>query len=117
MFGPAGYIYIYLVYGMYWMLNIVTGPTDYPAAVLIRGAGEFSGPGKLTKHLKITGELNRMKLSDKTGLWIEKSSFIVPENQILETPRIGVDYAGPIWSKKEWRFVLRQNSSNSAQEL
>ncbi len=51
MFGPAGYWYVFLCYGMHWMLNIVTGPKEYPAAILIRSAGEYSGPGRLTKAL------------------------------------------------------------------
>src|SRR3989338_10263905 len=53
MFGEAGRWYVYLIYGMYWMLNIVTGPKDYPAAILIRGVVDASGPGRLTKFFKI----------------------------------------------------------------
>ena len=53
MFGPSGHLYVYLVYGMHWMMNIVTGPTDYPAAVLIRGVEGTIGPGRVTKKLKI----------------------------------------------------------------
>src|SRR3989344_3380506 len=59
MFGPAGYWYIYFTYGMHWMLNIVPGPKDYPAAVLIRGTDLASGPGRLTKKFKINKKLNR----------------------------------------------------------
>src|SRR5215470_2475640 len=47
LFAPAGTLYVYLVYGMHWMLNIVTGPSGYPAAVLIRSTGTASGPGRL----------------------------------------------------------------------
>jgi DNA-3-methyladenine glycosylase len=53
MYGPGGYVYIYLVYGMYWMLNFVTGKTNIPQAVLIRGLKGMNGPGKLTKYLAI----------------------------------------------------------------
>ena len=53
MFEEGGRLYIYLIYGMYWMLNIVTGEKDFPQAVLIRGVTEFSGPGRLTKSLCI----------------------------------------------------------------
>ncbi|MBI2048234.1 MAG: DNA-3-methyladenine glycosylase, partial [Parcubacteria group bacterium] len=65
MFGPAGHFYIYLCYGMYYMLNVVVGPKEYPAAVLIRSAKlwtsdvqSLDGPGKLTKFLKIDKKLN-----------------------------------------------------------
>ena len=53
MFGPAGRWYVYLCYGMHWMLNAVTGPVDFPAAVLFRGCLEVTGPGRLTKALGI----------------------------------------------------------------
>ena len=45
MFGPGGFVYVYLIYGMYWMLNFVTGEQDIPQAVLIRGVESVSGPG------------------------------------------------------------------------
>ena len=61
MFGPAGFWYVYLIYGMYWMLNIVTSEENYPSAILIRGAGDFDGPGKLTKGIKIDKSLNGKK--------------------------------------------------------
>ena len=103
MFGPAGYWYVYLCYGMYDMLNIVTGPKDYPAAVLIRGVQNVNGPGKLTKALDITRALNGKKAEKRSGLWIEWG-ITVPKKQIIHTPRIGVAYAGN-WAKKPWRFV------------
>lgn len=104
MFRAPGTIYVYLVYGIYDMLNIVTGDEGYPAAVLIRGAGIHDGPGKLTKALSITRALNGKMLDKKTGLWIER-----PKTQkgftITQTPRIGVSYAKE-WAKKELRFVM-----------
>ena len=106
MFRKAGTIYVYLVYGMYDMFNIVTGEKEYPAAVLIRGAGTYDGPGKLTKALGLTRTLNSQMLSRKTGVWIEKRIYPVPENNITTTPRIGVEYAKE-WAQKELRFVLR----------
>ncbi len=106
MFGSAGIFYVYLVYGMYEMLNIVTGKKDYPAAVLIRGVKEISGPGRLTKSLKIKRLLNGKKVARESGLWIEDRGEKVPKNRIKKTPRIGVDYAGAVWSQKYYRFVL-----------
>ena len=111
MFGQAGQWYVYLIYGMYDMLNIVTGPKDYPAAVLIRGVVDESGqrlggPGKLTKALKITKKFHNQVASKKTGLYIEDRGVKIPKNKIKKSTRVGVAYAGPIWSKKEWRFYL-----------
>ena len=77
MFRRAGHIYVYFTYGMHWMLNVVTGPAGYPAAVLIRGARaeagniSYPGPAKLTKARGITGAFNGRMLSRKTGLWIQ----------------------------------------------
>jgi DNA-3-methyladenine glycosylase len=58
MFGAAGTLYVYFVYGLHWMLNVVTGPIDYPAAILIRSVEGIVGPARLTKALGITGQLN-----------------------------------------------------------
>ncbi len=107
MFGEAGYWYVYLCYGVYDMLNIVVGKKHYPAAVLIRGAGDFNGPGKLTKYLKINRKLNKAKADKSSGLWIEDRGEKVSKSKIFATPRIGVSYAGPIWSKKPYRFILK----------
>ncbi|MBI2035602.1 MAG: DNA-3-methyladenine glycosylase [Candidatus Liptonbacteria bacterium] len=176
MFGEAGVWYVYLTYGMHWMLNVVTGPKDYPAAVLIRGVlisdrprdptsetrnhpppvfpngcvsevgspkiGQqsstwrhpksksrepqylglrMSGPGKLTKFFKIDKRFNGKKADKKSELWVEeRKSFgkvygersrttqdvLRAKFKIQKSPRIGVDYAGPVWSKKHYRFYL-----------
>jgi DNA-3-methyladenine glycosylase len=108
MFESAGHIYVYFTYGMHWMLNIVTGKKDYPAAVLIRGVEGTSGPARLTKLLKIDGALNGKTLNRKIGLWIEEGQKNIPTRMIKKLPRIGVDYAGPIWSKKKYRFILEK---------
>lgn len=112
MFKSAGHVYTYFVYGMHWMLNIVTGPLNYPAAVLIRGLEGLNGPAKLTKALHIDGKLNGKVLGKSSSLWIEprdpkieavNGSF---KKRIKRMSRVGVDYAGPVWAKKKWRFVL-----------
>ena len=105
MFGEAGYWYVYLVYGMHWMLNIVTGPHDYPAAILIRSAEGVVGPGLLTKHFLIDKTHNGVRSVLTEGLFIEESGIVVPPREIVKTPRIGVTYAGPVWSQKPYRFV------------
>jgi len=105
MFGPSGIWYVYFCYGMHWMLNVVTCPAGHPAAVLIRGAGDCDGPGKLTRALGINGALNGLPAVRATGLWIEPGEP-VPDAAVTAGPRIGVAYAGPDWSLRPYRFVV-----------
>jgi DNA-3-methyladenine glycosylase len=109
MFGPPGTFYVYFVYGMHWMLNVVTGPVDYPAAVLIRSVEGLTGPGRLTKALAITGKLNRQVASKETGFWFSEAP-ILSNRRVSCSPRIGVNYAGPTWSAKPYRFTLEQTN-------
>ena len=106
MFGPAGHWYVYRIYGMYWMLNIVTGDEGYPSAVLIRGVGEYRGPGKLTRELDIDQSFNGQLASVQSGLWIEHSNRHIAPSDIERTARIGVEYAGA-WAKKPYRFLFK----------
>lgn len=106
MFGPPGYWYVYLTYGMHWMLNIVTREKNYPAAILIRGIGGINGPARLTQFLKIDKNLNDLPANKKTGLWIEDRGVRIAPTKVKKTPRIGVDYAGKYWAKKLRRFVI-----------
>ncbi len=105
MFGPAGYWYVYLCYGMHWMLNIVTGPREYPAAILIRGAVDYSGPGRLTKALQINKTFNGKQVTRANGLWLEDRGVAVSAKEVMRLPRVGIGYAGPVWTKKLYRFV------------
>lgn len=106
MFGPPGVWYVYFTYGMHWMLNIVTGRRGYPSAVLIRGVEGISGPARLAKFFKIDKKFNNLPANKKTGLWIEERGSKIKKYQIKRGPRIGVAYAGPVWSKKPWRFYI-----------
>ncbi len=108
MFGPAGHWYVYFTYGMHWMLNIVTGPKDYPAAVLIRGVDGISGPAKITKAFVVGRGLNNRTSSVKTGLWIENRGVRVGKKLIKRTGRVGVAYAGRYWAGRKYRFALGQ---------
>lgn len=112
MFGPAGYLYVYLVYGMYDMLNVVTGVVNEPSAVLIRGIEGCVGPGRLTRKLHITRAQNGFRACPKHGVWFEDRGEEVV-GRIVRTPRIGVAYAGPEWAGKEYRFVLETDRSDS----
>lgn len=117
MFGPAGRFYVYFTYGMHWLVNIVTGRAGYPAAVLIR-AGKYydsekkgwilvNGPARLTKFLKVTGVQNGKIITRKTGLWLEDRGTKINRRDIASGKRIGVDYAGPVWKNKLYRFNLK----------
>ena len=115
MFGPPGFWYVYLIYGMYYCLNIVTEHKNYPAAVLIRSvklAGntaltkKTNGPGKLCREFKIDKNLNNHSAFAKnTNLWIEDRGEKIKSSQIKKSTRVGVDYAGE-YKDKLWRFYL-----------
>ncbi len=109
MFGSAGYFYVYFTYGVHWMLNVVTGEKGYPAAVLIRSAGEISGPARLTKFLKIDKSLNGKKAGRENGLWFEDRKVEAKPQQIIRTPRVGVEYAGAVWANKLYRYLLHNS--------
>ncbi len=103
LYADAGTIYIYLCYGMHWLLNIVTGEKEEPQAVLIRACVDAPGPGKLTKKLGITGELNRGSILENT-LWIEDDGFSC---RIAAEKRVGIGYAAQEDQDKLWRFVMK----------
>ncbi len=107
MFGEAGNFYIYLCYGVHWLLNIVTGPVDSPAAILIRGVSQWTGPGKLTKALHIDKRFAGKAATPKTGLWFEENPDRDENYPYETTPRVGVDYAGD-WANKPYRFIRKQ---------
>lgn len=107
MFGPAGHWYVYLCYGVHWLLNIVTGPKEYPAAVLFRGLREVSGPGRLTKKLEINKAQNHLQATQDSGLWLESSGHTINAQDFEKMPRIGIDYAGPQWANVPYRFLLK----------
>lgn len=103
MFGDGGHIYMYLIYGMYWMMNVVSSDTGSPQAVLIRGLCEASGPGRLTRLIGLDKSFNGEDLVGSGRIWIEESG-IVPSYRVA--PRVGIDYAGEPWRSKPWRFLL-----------
>lgn len=101
MYATGGKLYIYLVYGMHWMLNIVTGDNNEPQAALIRGLENYSGPGRVTKALGINKSHNGIDLTDSDRIWLEDSG-LTPD--IRTSPRIGIDYAGEFWKTRPWRY-------------
>lgn len=110
LFGPAGVAYVYLIYGMYHCLNVVTEIENFPAAVLIRAieieGRLIDGPGRLCRELGIDRTLNRQDLTSGESLWLEDRNHPVSPMAIGAFPRIGVDYAG-LWAQKLWRFRLQ----------
>jgi DNA-3-methyladenine glycosylase len=107
MFGRAGHAYVYFIYGMYDMLNIVAADVDDAQAVLIRAAepldgwdADLSGPGKLARAMKITRADNGLDLTgEKLFLMDDAAKAIRP----ARSKRIGVDYAGR-WTHALLRF-------------
>jgi len=134
----GGHIYIYLVYGMYWQMNISTYKSGKPECVLIRAiepvlndykiknqiskmnkflASESkntnqklkltNGPGKLCRWLKLNKSFYGEDLTKSKRIWLEDRGEKISPSQILATARIGIDYAGPYWSKRKWRFLIK----------
>lgn len=103
MFHEGGLIYVYLIYGMYWMLNIVTGKVNQPQAVLIRGLEQCYGPGRLTRALKIDKSFYGEDLCHSQRLWIADDNTT---HEMMAGKRIGIDYAGD-WKHKEWRYFIK----------
>lgn len=113
LYGPPGYAYVYLIYGMYSMLNAVAWPEGTPGGVLIRAVEPVygidrstDGPGKLTKALHIGQELHRADLAGPRLIFAPDRE--IADEAVEATPRIGVDYAGE-WAEKPWRLTIRGN--------
>lgn len=133
MFGPSGRAYVYLVYGMHFMLNAITEAEGNPCAVLIRAIAPLEGlalmeahrrqtnhltdgPGRLCQALAIDTRLNGHNLADGRALWLD--DFQLPAEELVGTgPRIGIAYASPTDQLAPWRFWLKQNPFVSRQKL
>ena len=126
MYRQGGISYIYLIYGLYSLFNVVTRENGIPHAILIRALEPVngikimkesrktddilnltSGPGKLCSALNITREQNGVDLTGDT-IWIEKPEKRIPENKIISAKRIGIDYAEE-YKEKLWRFYIEDN--------
>ena len=101
MFQNGGVIYVYLVYGLYWMLNIVTSVEDDPQAVLIRGVENCNGPGRVARLLGVDATFKGEDLSSSPRIWIEDAPQV---KEFRTGVRIGVDYAGDYWKNRPWRY-------------
>ncbi len=103
MYHEGGHIYMYLIYGMYWMLNIVAGKKDDPQAVLIRSLIGTEGPGRLTREMQINGSFYGEKIFDSKRIWIEEG---IQSPEIRTGKRVGINYAGDYWGGLPWRFYI-----------
>jgi DNA-3-methyladenine glycosylase len=108
MFGPAGHAYVYFVYGMHWMFNIVAGVTGEAEAVLVRAAEpldgwevELTGPAKLARAFGISRAENRLDLTGDEIYFVADSEY---RPQIVKAKRVGVDYAKH-WKDRLLRFI------------
>jgi DNA-3-methyladenine glycosylase len=127
MFGPPGHVYVYLLYGVSWAMNLVVASEGLPHAVLIRALEPVrgielmaqrrnklptsreltNGPGKLTSALAITGvDYGRDLCGDE--LFLEESDAEISRAKIGRSARINVDYAGE-WAALPWRFYEKGN--------
>lgn len=102
LYMKGGHAYIYLCYGVHHLINAVTGQEEQPQAALIRGVEEYYGPGRLTKAMQITKELNAIDLTASDEIWIEDDGTL-PD--YVTGKRIGIDYADEYYRNIEWRFT------------
>ena len=105
LYADAGTVYVYLCYGMHWMMNVITGEKEDPQGVLIRACVEAPGPGRLTKTLGITGEQNRGCIYDSDELWIADDGF---RCAVRTDKRVGIGYASQEDQDRLWRFVMEK---------
>ena len=127
LYGPPGYTYVYLIYGVYHCLNFVTEQTGFPAAVLIRSLEPLegvtamqtarhtdklrqltTGPGKLTQALHITRDLNHHDATKRSDLYVVDDGFTIRPTMIAQSPRVGVDYAEAC-ALYPWRYYLKDS--------
>lgn len=104
MYEAGGNAYVYLCYGIHYLLNITTGEEGHPEAVLIRAVEGSVGPGRLTKRLSIDRALNRAPLSEENGLWLEDDGA---RPDYITAPRVGIDYASEEDRNRLWRFLVK----------
>ena len=129
MFHEGGVAYVYLCYGIHHLFNIVTNVEGIPHAVLIRAIEPTDGvelmlhrrnmkevspklsggPGTLTQALGIKTTHTQTDLTGEQ-IWLEDRGFLVPEDEIIAGPRVGVSYAGED-AENPWRFQLKNRSN------
>jgi DNA-3-methyladenine glycosylase len=107
LYNEGGFTYIYLCYGIHNLLNIVTGEHDHPQGVLIRGIEGYSGPGRVTKILELTRELNSTDVTKSDEVWIEDDGYVC---EYTTSKRVGIEYATEPYKSIEWRYIIKDKS-------
>lgn len=107
MYHEGGLVYVYLIYGIYWLLNFTTGPEGVPQAVLIRGTAQIQGPGRIGRALELDKSFYGEDMVTSERLRVEDNPGIQTKQEVLTSPRVGIDYAGESWAGKHWRFSLK----------
>jgi len=131
MYHIGGSVYVYLCYGLYSLLNIVTNQINTPHAILIRAIEPIvgvetmvkrrgktrversltAGPGVLSIALGVSKELNGLLLTGPQ-IWLEDREKKIPDDLILASPRVGIDYAQE-YAELPWRFRIKNNPFTS----
>lgn len=114
LYAAGGTAYVYLAYGMHWLLNFSTAGAGAPEGVLIRGILAIdgatprlvSGPGRVTAYLRIDRRLDHVDATRSAVMWLEDRGVRVPAKRIMVGPRIGIEYAGAYWAARHWRFWI-----------
>jgi len=114
LYGDGGTSYVYLVYGLHWLLNFATAGKDLPEGVLIRAVlaepdgkpTHVTGPGRISRFLNIDKRLDGLDVTSSRRIWIEDRGVRIPPKQVRRGPRIGIDFAGPYWAARPWRFWI-----------
>jgi DNA-3-methyladenine glycosylase len=112
LYAEGGTVYVYLVYGMHWLLNFSTAGRERPEGVLIRAIlpdddekqEPIIGPGRVTRYLEIDKQLDGTDATDSGQMWLEDRGVRISAASVRRGPRVGVDFAGPYWAARPWRF-------------
>ena len=121
LYAAGGTAYVYLVYGIHWLLNFSTAGAGHPEGVLVRGVLTadveppvlISGPGRVTAYLRVVGGLDSIDTTRSMRLWVEDRAVRIPAPRIMTGPRVGIDYAGAYWAARRWRFWIDRSADLS----
>lgn len=122
LYGEGGTVYVYFIYGMHWMLNFAAAGKELPEGVLIRGIlapgpdgwHYLAGPGRVTRFLQVDAALRGADATTDRRIWIEDRHVRIAQRRIHHGPRIGVDYAGPYWAARPWRYRIDRETALAA---